>query len=411
MRRSSSSARRTSGAARRPGGFDCSGLVSWAYAQAGLGGLPHFTGALWNSGTHISESELAPGDLVFFHGLGHVGVYIGGGNFVHAPHTGDVVKISKHGASGSALEQRVGFGGGGGATGRRARHQGSRGADARGGGRGGPPLRPGPRLSARRDRRASSRSHRGGGAVSRGRGPEHGARARMPESSATPGRASGPPRIGRCRIAAASAAPRRWAATPAQPTSPGRGPPPAPRRAQNRAGTGGDQRHERRDKTAPGGAAARGGHRPRRPARPPTAYTATQVARGTALRAWRDAGAGAAGVPPVGPPRRERRGISGMSGAARAALAGRRTATQRERRRAGDEQGGPQGNGLQEAADLVARLLDAAHDALGGELAQHLERPLRARHGGHRVRDQRVPGYRLVHCACQRRELWGPTRL
>ncbi|MDX6597754.1 MAG: peptidoglycan DL-endopeptidase CwlO [Gaiellales bacterium] len=78
-----------------PGGFDCSGLVSWAYGQAGHGGLPHFTGALWNSGTHISsQSDLAPGDLVFFHGLGHVGIYIGGGNFVHAPHTGDVVKIS-----------------------------------------------------------------------------------------------------------------------------------------------------------------------------------------------------------------------------------------------------------------------------------------------------------------------------
>ena len=78
-----------------PGGFDCSGLVSWAYGQAGLGGLPHFTGALWNAGTHISsQSDLAPGDLVFFHGLGHVGLYIGGGNFVHAPHTGDVVKIS-----------------------------------------------------------------------------------------------------------------------------------------------------------------------------------------------------------------------------------------------------------------------------------------------------------------------------
>jgi peptidoglycan DL-endopeptidase CwlO len=77
-----------------PGGFDCSGLVSWAYAQAGLGGLPHFTGALWASGTHISQSELAPGDLVFYNGLNHVGMYIGGGNFVEAPHTGDVVKIS-----------------------------------------------------------------------------------------------------------------------------------------------------------------------------------------------------------------------------------------------------------------------------------------------------------------------------
>ena len=84
-----------------PGGFDCSGLVSWAYGQAGLGGLPHFTGALWNSGTHISsQGDLAPGDLVFFHGLGHVGLYIGGGNFVHAPHTGDVVKISNLGSYG-----------------------------------------------------------------------------------------------------------------------------------------------------------------------------------------------------------------------------------------------------------------------------------------------------------------------
>jgi cell wall-associated NlpC family hydrolase len=82
-----------------PGGFDCSGLVSWAYTQAGRGGLPHFTGALWNSGTHISsQGDLAPGDLVFFHGLGHVGLYIGGGNFVHAPHTGDVVKISNLGS-------------------------------------------------------------------------------------------------------------------------------------------------------------------------------------------------------------------------------------------------------------------------------------------------------------------------
>ena len=50
-----------------PGGFDCSGLVSWAYAQAGRPGLPHFTGALWTSGTRVaSQRELAPGDLVFF---------------------------------------------------------------------------------------------------------------------------------------------------------------------------------------------------------------------------------------------------------------------------------------------------------------------------------------------------------
>ncbi|HET6173341.1 MAG TPA: NlpC/P60 family protein [Gaiellales bacterium] len=78
-----------------PGGFDCSGLVSWAYAQAGHGGLPHYTGDLWNAGTRLaSASELAPGDLVFFDGLGHVGMYIGGGQFVEAPHSGDVVKVT-----------------------------------------------------------------------------------------------------------------------------------------------------------------------------------------------------------------------------------------------------------------------------------------------------------------------------
>jgi cell wall-associated NlpC family hydrolase len=79
-----------------PGGFDCSGLVSWAYGQAGHPGLPHYTGALWTSGTRIaSQGELAPGDLVFFNSLDHVGMYIGGGQFVEAPHSGDVVKVSQ----------------------------------------------------------------------------------------------------------------------------------------------------------------------------------------------------------------------------------------------------------------------------------------------------------------------------
>jgi cell wall-associated NlpC family hydrolase len=78
-----------------PGGFDCSGLVTWAFAQAGRSGLPHYTGSLWASGTRInSQADLAPGDLVFFHGLGHMGIYIGNDQYVHAPHTGDVVKIS-----------------------------------------------------------------------------------------------------------------------------------------------------------------------------------------------------------------------------------------------------------------------------------------------------------------------------
>jgi peptidoglycan DL-endopeptidase CwlO len=76
-----------------PGGFDCSGLVAWAYGQLGVS-LPHYTGSLWGSGTHVSQDQLEPGDLVFFHGESHVGIYIGGGQFVHAPHTGDVVKVS-----------------------------------------------------------------------------------------------------------------------------------------------------------------------------------------------------------------------------------------------------------------------------------------------------------------------------
>jgi cell wall-associated NlpC family hydrolase len=77
-----------------PSGFDCSGLVVWAYAQAGRPGLPHYTGSLWQMGVGVSYSQLAPGDLVFFYGGSHVGIYIGGGQFIHAPHTGDVVKIS-----------------------------------------------------------------------------------------------------------------------------------------------------------------------------------------------------------------------------------------------------------------------------------------------------------------------------
>jgi peptidoglycan DL-endopeptidase CwlO len=76
-----------------PGGFDCSGLVMWAYAQVGVS-LPHSSYAQYGYGVPVSRDELAPGDLVFFDGLGHVGIYIGGGQFVHAPHTGDVVKIS-----------------------------------------------------------------------------------------------------------------------------------------------------------------------------------------------------------------------------------------------------------------------------------------------------------------------------
>ena len=76
-----------------PSTFDCSGLVVYAYGQMGVS-LPHSSYALWNAGVFVSQDQLEPGDLVFFDGLGHVGIYIGGGQFIHAPHTGDVVKIS-----------------------------------------------------------------------------------------------------------------------------------------------------------------------------------------------------------------------------------------------------------------------------------------------------------------------------
>ena len=76
-----------------PSGFDCSGLIMYVYAQVGVS-LPHYTGSLWGMGVAVSRGDLQPGDLVFFNGLGHAGIYVGGGNFIHAPHTGDVVKVS-----------------------------------------------------------------------------------------------------------------------------------------------------------------------------------------------------------------------------------------------------------------------------------------------------------------------------
>jgi cell wall-associated NlpC family hydrolase len=75
-----------------PAGFDCSGLVMYVYAQLGIS-LPHYTVAQWNATEPISQSQMQPGDLVFFNSLGHVGIYIGGGRFVDAPHTGSVVRI------------------------------------------------------------------------------------------------------------------------------------------------------------------------------------------------------------------------------------------------------------------------------------------------------------------------------
>jgi len=77
-----------------PTTFDCSGLIMWAYKQVGIS-LPHYTGSQWNAGTHVSQGNLEPGDLVFFYSdLHHVGMYVGDGKMLHAPHTGDVVRIA-----------------------------------------------------------------------------------------------------------------------------------------------------------------------------------------------------------------------------------------------------------------------------------------------------------------------------
>ncbi|HET7130176.1 MAG TPA: NlpC/P60 family protein [Gaiellaceae bacterium] len=74
-------------------GFDCSGLVMYVYAQIGIS-LPHYAAAQYQLGAPVGRDQLQPGDLVFFDALDHVGIYIGGGQFVHAPQTGDVVKIT-----------------------------------------------------------------------------------------------------------------------------------------------------------------------------------------------------------------------------------------------------------------------------------------------------------------------------
>ncbi|HUK95158.1 MAG TPA: C40 family peptidase [Gaiellaceae bacterium] len=78
-------------------GFDCSGFTMYVYAQLGVQ-LTHYTGAQWYEGERVPPDQLQPGDLVFFEpsprGPQHEGMYIGGGRFIQAPHTGDVVKIS-----------------------------------------------------------------------------------------------------------------------------------------------------------------------------------------------------------------------------------------------------------------------------------------------------------------------------
>lgn len=74
------------------GGFDCSGLVYWAYGRIGIE-VPHSSYALYDQGRRVARSRMKPGDVLFFSGLGHVGLYLGGGRMVHAPQSGRNVEI------------------------------------------------------------------------------------------------------------------------------------------------------------------------------------------------------------------------------------------------------------------------------------------------------------------------------
>lgn len=90
-------------------GFDCSGLMQWAWAQVGVS-LPRTSGAQRAATQRITAAQLQPGDLVFSgNPVHHVGMYVGGGQMIHSPRTGDVVKISSiHRGFGSVSFGRIG---------------------------------------------------------------------------------------------------------------------------------------------------------------------------------------------------------------------------------------------------------------------------------------------------------------
>ena len=95
-------------AAAGPDRFDCSGLTLWSYAKAGIS-LPHSSRAQFDEGRHVSRSELQPGDLVFYGSpIHHMGIYVGGGRYINAPQTGDVVKYASYDRSDYAGAVRLG---------------------------------------------------------------------------------------------------------------------------------------------------------------------------------------------------------------------------------------------------------------------------------------------------------------
>jgi cell wall-associated NlpC family hydrolase len=88
------------GGASPRSGFDCSGLVQYVYAKVGIR-LPHYAAGQYGHGRRVSRDSLRPGDLVFFSGLGHVGIYAGRGKFIHAPRSGTTVRWSRLSSHGS----------------------------------------------------------------------------------------------------------------------------------------------------------------------------------------------------------------------------------------------------------------------------------------------------------------------
>jgi cell wall-associated NlpC family hydrolase len=80
------------GGASPAGGFDCSGLIYWAYGRLDVD-VPHSSYALYDLGRRVGRSGLKPGDVLFFSGLGHVGLYLGRGRMVHAPQSGRTVEV------------------------------------------------------------------------------------------------------------------------------------------------------------------------------------------------------------------------------------------------------------------------------------------------------------------------------
>lgn len=86
------------GGASLTSGFDCSGLVYWAYGRLGIE-LPHSSYALYGLGRQVARSRMKAGDLIFFSGLGHVGLYLGRGRMVHAPQSGRLVEVVRLGSS------------------------------------------------------------------------------------------------------------------------------------------------------------------------------------------------------------------------------------------------------------------------------------------------------------------------